>query len=191
MDKKQRNKAKRALKKEINRLIGQDVCGSAVFKSESQSWEVWMSVDFDIPVGLDVVKEGMDIDIRQQEVLSHMKEQEQRIVSLMKEQFSAIYKPEKPFDFNYTIPFPPMFSTKRDNGVLRLKTKEEQEKAKVEFPSLVDMIETDEKLLEAGFHEFKGEEANPDLEGFVLVKYAGLRARYTFILPHQEKAEAV
>jgi hypothetical protein len=186
MDKKQRNKIKRGIKKTIHRFIGQEVGCSATYKPESQTWEIWMSVDFEIPAGLNEVNEGMDKDVKRDQVVSYMLSKEQEIVSFMKEQFQATYQPEKNNDFNFTVPFPPMFSTKRDNGVLRLKTKEEKERDKVEFPSLADMIETDDKLLEAGFFEFRGEEGIPEYDGFVLVKYAGLRARYSFTVPHQK-----
>lgn len=187
MDKKQRNQVKRAIKKEINRLIQQPLGCGATYQPKTHTWEIWMSVDFEIPAGLETVKEGMNTDIQQAEVVQFMKEQEQKIVSMLKERFQADYQPERESDFNYTVPFPPMFSTKRDeSGVLRLKTKEEKEQGKIDFPSLVDMIEEDDKLLEAGHFEFRGEDGIPEYDGFVLVKYAGLRARYRFILPHEE-----
>lgn len=188
MDKKQRNKAKKRLKQDISRLIGDRVSCGATFSEEKQTWKIGLSVDFDIPEELSQVKEGINEDSEQAKVIAFMKEQEGRIVSLLKETFQAEYTPEKEGDFNFTIPIPPMFSTKCENGVSRLKTQEEREQEKIKFPSLKGLIESDERLLASGHFEFRGEEGIPEYDGFVLVKYAGLRARYLFIIPHEKVA---
>jgi hypothetical protein len=187
MDKKVRNKMKRALKKKVHSLIPNISGMSACFKEDSQVWELWLSVDFEVPPELSKCEEGSDKDIQKPEVVSYMKEKEREIVSILKEHFRAEYKHGKENDFNFTMHFPPTFITKRENGVFRLLTKEEREEIKKEFPSLKDCIEYDEWVLENGFYQFiENCTSEVDLECFSLKKYAGLRARYTFYIPHKE-----
>lgn len=190
MEKSQRNKEKRQLKKSIETVIGFPMGCSASYKSETKTWKVNMYVDFDIPEGLEIVEEGSLEDAKKKEVLTFMDSKKKHIESLLLEQFNATPLYEKENEYNFTQTFPPMFSLKRDANGVRLKTPEEQEQEKVLHPELVDMIEHDMEVLSKGYFVYEGTKDYEHYEGFRLVKYAGLRARYTFIIPHKEEKVA-
>jgi hypothetical protein len=188
MEKKQRDRAKKKLKQSIYHVLGENVSCSAKLNNETGKWQVWMSVDCEAPEGLNQVIEGMNKDEQRPEVLSYMKEQGDAVIRLMNKHLQAEYTPEKENDFNFTVTFPPMFSVKRDGDILRMKTEEEREQDKVLHPTLLDMIEIDSEVIKAGYYEFKGYETHAESDGFALVKYAGIRARYQFDIPQQKEA---
>jgi hypothetical protein len=187
MDKKVRNKMKRALKKKVHSLIPNISGMSACFKEDSQVWELWLSVDFDVPSELSKREKDSYEDAQKPEVVNYMEKKKEEIVTILKDCLKAEYTHDKKNDFNFTMALPPTFITKRENGVFRLLTQEEREEMKRKFPSLKDCIEYDEWVLENGFYQFiENCSSESDLECFSLKKYAGLRARYTFYIPHKE-----
>lgn len=189
MEKKQRNKAKRQLKKSIEKLVGLPMGCSASYKDDTRTWNVWMSVDFDIPEGLELVVKNPMEDALREDVVAFIKEKKKQIESIMLETFHATPVHEKEMDYNFTQTFPPMMPSlcmvSDVNGV-RLKTPLELEKAKEQHPSFVDMIERDSEVLSNGYFVYEGTEKYEHNDGFRLVKYSSLRARFTFIIPHEE-----
>lgn len=190
MDKKQRNKAKRRLKKSIGKLIGSSVGCNATYDDKTKSWKVHLSVDFSIPEGMETVEKSPHEDAERKEVIEYMKSKRQEIECVLKESHNAVPDHDKEEDFNYTQHFPPVLKTismMADSDGVRLKTPEELEKVKQDHPHLVDMIEHDVEVLSKGYFVYEGTEGYEDTDGFRLMKYGSLRGRYAFVIPHKEE----
>lgn len=181
MDKKERQKLKKQLKKKLAKLINPTLTCRAQYHEDKQAWEVWLCNDYEIPAGLEVVKTTIDEDSKQESVISFMKEQEAELINLLNNHYNIENKPEKPEHFNFTVTFPPMFSTIFKDGVFRLKTQEEKDEILKKNPDFADNLKHDELIFEAGYYEFVGIKAIEN-DGFVLRKYAGLRAFYHLFL---------
>lgn len=168
-------------------LFNGKVGNSVTYLPESSEWKIWLQMDFDIPEELSVCRKGMKEDIKQEAVILFMKEKENRIVQYMKKHFNAKYQPEREKDYNFTIPFPPSSIVVEENGVYRLMSEEEKRELKKGSDFWAKMLEYDERLLEEGYYAFVegvSSEKYYETDAFRPLKYAGIRARYTFIIPH-------
>lgn len=194
MDKKQRQKLKKQFKKQLTNIVGDSVACSAKYYEDNQSWEVWLLNEYDIPPGLEVVKVNIDEDAKQEAVVTFMKQKEEELIRKLSKYFNIENKAQNIQDFNFTVTFPPMYSTTYKDGVFRLKTKEEKEAILKEYPHFAENFEYDDKIFREGHYEFAGAEGPPENDGFILKKYAGLKALYHFILTkknEQEKKDVV
>lgn len=187
MDKKERKRAKRQFKKKVETLFGKRSGCCATYRTETQDWELYLSVDFDIPQGLEHVVNGSEKDAKQEEVRAFMEVNRLKIEETMFEQFRGVPCHQGMDDYNFTQTFPPMFSLFQDKDGVRLKTPEELQRDKVKYPQLIDMIEHDEEIHAKGYYVFEGTEEYKEQDGYRLAKYASLRARYTFIVPRQKE----
>lgn len=191
MDKKQREKLKKQLKKQLTSIIGDSLACRAMYHEDKQSWEVWLLNDYEIPTGLEVVKVNMDEDAKQEAVVFFMKQKEEELIRLLSDYFKVENKGENIQDFNFTVTFPPMCSTIFNDGKYRLKTEEEKKELIKRRPYYAEYFKADEKIFEAGYYEFLGSEGPIEHEGFVLRKYAGLRAKYHLLLTEKAVNEEV
>lgn len=189
MEKNQRDKAKKQLKKLIEELVEFPMSLSASYKDKTRTWKIYMSVEFPIPAGMEVVEKGAFEDEKREAVIEYMGLKRQEIEDLLTEACGAIPSHGNREDFNYTQTFPPIVKTVSmmayPDGV-RLKTPEELEKARQAHPNLVDSIEHDIEVLSKGYFVYEGTEEYEQSDGFRLLKYSGLRARFEFTIPHKK-----
>ncbi|WCK57527.1 hypothetical protein PP175_26035 (plasmid) [Aneurinibacillus sp. Ricciae_BoGa-3] len=181
MDKKIRNHMKKALKKKIQSILPEEAGLGASFDDETKTWKVGFSMDFEIPAGLERRVKGMKQDEKRSDVMGYMESKQKEIIRLMVEHFSAIYIHPIELDFNFTVPFPPMYITRHDGETVRFLTEVEKQELKQISPTFKQGIEYDERVLKDGFYSFV-EGMDNEMECFVANKYSTLRARYTFLI---------
>jgi len=188
ISKEERKRTKRWIKNHVlPSIFNCEVGNSVTYLPENNEWKIWLQIDFDIPEEISVYQKGMQEDLKQASVVLFMKEKEDCIVKYMKDHFEAKYQPEKEKDYNFTIPFPPSSIVVEENGVYRLMNEEEKQELKKGSDLLAKMVEYDEKLLKDGYYTFVegvNSEKYYEIDAFRPLKYVSLRARYTFIVPH-------